>query len=242
MQLWYLWSELMAITKALEEWRPESNGAKYQLQLLTDHKNLEYFRTKKPLNCQEAPWSEFLTHLTIRLSSDLGNQMATPMLWRGGQKTPLRGGHERWNNIEQADLQTENLPEQLHLLAKSPLGQGCASESPHADQPYNGNRLVEILPEAVRIWGDHAESPVVECMEQDGRIQYWGKCYISDNGQLTWHLVQDHYHTELAGHPGSAKMFYLFDTHYYCNDIAIRWINMCRIVTTAHSPRVYDDQ
>jgi hypothetical protein len=42
--------ELMAIIKALEEWRPECEGAAYPLQLITDHKNLEYFMTKKLLN------------------------------------------------------------------------------------------------------------------------------------------------------------------------------------------------
>jgi hypothetical protein len=42
--------ELMAIIKALEEWRSECEGAAYPLQLITDHKNLEYFMTKKLLN------------------------------------------------------------------------------------------------------------------------------------------------------------------------------------------------
>jgi len=42
--------ELMAIIKALEEWRPECEGAAYPLQLITDHNNLEYFMTKNLLN------------------------------------------------------------------------------------------------------------------------------------------------------------------------------------------------
>jgi hypothetical protein len=42
--------ELLAIIQALEEWRPECEGAAYLLQLITDHKNLEYFMTKKLLN------------------------------------------------------------------------------------------------------------------------------------------------------------------------------------------------
>lgn len=37
----------MAIVKALEEWKPECNGALHPLQLLTDHKNLDDF-------CQES--------------------------------------------------------------------------------------------------------------------------------------------------------------------------------------------
>jgi len=53
--------ELMVIIKALEEWRPECKGAAYPLELITDHKNLEYFMTKKLLYRTQAQWSEFLT-------------------------------------------------------------------------------------------------------------------------------------------------------------------------------------
>jgi hypothetical protein len=33
--------ELMAIVKALEEWRPECDSTLYPLQLITDHKNIQ---------------------------------------------------------------------------------------------------------------------------------------------------------------------------------------------------------
>jgi len=52
--------ELLAIIKALEEWRPKCEGAAYPLQLITDHKNLKYFMTKKLLNRWQVWWSEFL--------------------------------------------------------------------------------------------------------------------------------------------------------------------------------------
>ena len=35
--------ELLAIICAFEEWRPELEGAAEQVQVITDHKNLEYF-------------------------------------------------------------------------------------------------------------------------------------------------------------------------------------------------------
>jgi len=53
--------ELMAIIKALEEWRPECEGAEYPLQLITDHKNLELFISKKLLNRRQARWAQFLS-------------------------------------------------------------------------------------------------------------------------------------------------------------------------------------
>jgi hypothetical protein len=49
--------EVMAIIKALEEWRPECERAAYPLQLITAQKNLEYFMPKKLLNLSQARWS-----------------------------------------------------------------------------------------------------------------------------------------------------------------------------------------
>ena len=59
--------ELIAIIKALEEWRPECEGAAYPLQLITDHKNLEYFMRKKLLNRRQARWSEFLIRFDYQI-------------------------------------------------------------------------------------------------------------------------------------------------------------------------------
>ena len=42
--------ELLAIIRSLEEWRPELEGAKFPVKILSDHKNLEYFMSTKLLN------------------------------------------------------------------------------------------------------------------------------------------------------------------------------------------------
>jgi hypothetical protein len=51
--------QLMAIIIALEEWRPECEGAAYHLQLITDHNNHEYLIKKMLLNRQQAHLSQF---------------------------------------------------------------------------------------------------------------------------------------------------------------------------------------
>jgi len=53
--------DLMAIIKALDEWRPERESVPDPIQLITDHKNLEYYITKKLLNRRQAWWYECLT-------------------------------------------------------------------------------------------------------------------------------------------------------------------------------------
>jgi len=109
--------ELMAIIKALEEWRPECEGAAYPLQLITDHKNLEYFMTKKLLNRRQARWSEFLTRFDYEIVYRPGksNGKADALTRRPGDLP--EGGDERLKNMEQVVLKPHNLPEQLRISA-----------------------------------------------------------------------------------------------------------------------------
>ena len=43
-------TEMLAIVRALEEWRHYLEGARHPIEIWTDHKNLEYFRTSQKLN------------------------------------------------------------------------------------------------------------------------------------------------------------------------------------------------
>ena len=52
--------EMLAIITAFKEWRAYLEGAQYQITVLTDHKNLEYFLTTKVLNRRQARWAEIL--------------------------------------------------------------------------------------------------------------------------------------------------------------------------------------
>ena len=46
--------EMLAIIRALEEWRHFLEGAQHPVEIWTDHKNLEYFMTAKKLNRRQA--------------------------------------------------------------------------------------------------------------------------------------------------------------------------------------------
>jgi len=52
--------EMLAIVRALEEWRHFVEGAEHCCEIWTDHKNLQYFMTAKKLNRRQARWSLLL--------------------------------------------------------------------------------------------------------------------------------------------------------------------------------------
>jgi hypothetical protein len=52
--------ELLAIIKALEEWRHYLEGAQKTFEILSDHQNLKYFKAPHKLNRCQARWSVYL--------------------------------------------------------------------------------------------------------------------------------------------------------------------------------------
>ncbi|KAJ6437919.1 reverse transcriptase [Purpureocillium lavendulum] len=83
--------ELLAIIKALEEWRPELQGNASEFEIMTDHKNLEYFTTTKVLNQRQVRWSEFLSQFNFRIIYRPGSKAVRPdALSRRSQDVPSK--------------------------------------------------------------------------------------------------------------------------------------------------------
>ena len=67
--------ELLAIIRALEEWRHYIQGSPHTTIVLSDHKNLTYYREAKKLNRQQAHWSLYLSEFDVKLVHTPGNKM-----------------------------------------------------------------------------------------------------------------------------------------------------------------------
>jgi RNase H-like domain found in reverse transcriptase/Reverse transcriptase (RNA-dependent DNA polymerase) len=59
--------ELLAIIRSFEQWRPELEGSQsgVPIEVLTDHRNLEYYMTTKQLSRRQARWSKFLSRFNF---------------------------------------------------------------------------------------------------------------------------------------------------------------------------------
>jgi len=67
--------EILAIIRALEEWRHFLEGATHPVEIWTDHKNLEYFMMAKKLNRRQARWSLHLARFDFLLHHRPGRTM-----------------------------------------------------------------------------------------------------------------------------------------------------------------------
>jgi len=122
-------TELMAIVRAFKEWPPELEGARYMIQVLSDHKNLEYFMSTKLLNRHQTRWAEFLSHFDFQIKYRPGKASGKPdALTRRSGDLPEEGG-ERLRHMEHAVLKSANLPQELRW------------QRPSAPPPRAGSRI-----------------------------------------------------------------------------------------------------
>ena len=80
--------EMLAIVRALEEWRHFLEGAEHVFEIWTDHRNLQYFRTAQKLNRRQARWFTELAEYDFTLHHRPGrtNIIADELSRRGKPK------------------------------------------------------------------------------------------------------------------------------------------------------------
>ena len=66
--------EALAIIKALQHWRHWLEGTQEPVHIITDHRNLEYFKNPHPLNRHQLCWLEQLTHFNYEIAYCPSNQ------------------------------------------------------------------------------------------------------------------------------------------------------------------------
>ena len=79
--------ELLAIVQALQHWRAELEGTVDPIQVITDHKALEYFMSSKLLSARQARWAEILSRYHFQISYKPGKSNKADPLTRLDEKT-----------------------------------------------------------------------------------------------------------------------------------------------------------
>jgi len=87
--------ELLAIVDAFKHWRRFWKRAIHQVQVFSDHQNLEYFTITKVLNRRQARWAQELAGIDFRIYYRPGTQNGKPdALSRRSEYHPGKGGVE----------------------------------------------------------------------------------------------------------------------------------------------------
>jgi len=85
--------ELLAIVDSFKHWHRYLEGAKHQVQVFSDHQNLEYFTTTKVLNRRQARWAQEIASIDFKIYFHPGSKNGKPDdLSRWTEYRPEKGG------------------------------------------------------------------------------------------------------------------------------------------------------
>jgi len=91
--------ELLAIVDALRKWDTYCKTTGPKITILTDHKNLEHWKTKKDLNLRQARWGERLANYDFTIKYRPGKLAGKPnILSRESGDSPWKGDMKHRQN------------------------------------------------------------------------------------------------------------------------------------------------
>jgi len=122
--------ELLAIVDALRKWDTYCKTTGPKITILTDHKNLEYWKTKKDLNLWQARWGERLANYDFTIKYRPGRLAGKPDIlsresgdspWEGDMKHRQNHGRillseEAFEAVQANTMETINLEIDKELL------------------------------------------------------------------------------------------------------------------------------
>ena len=226
--------ELLAIVQAFEEWRPELEGSPDAIEVITDHKALEYFMKSRLLSRRQARWSEFLSRFNFKICYRPGSQngIADVLSRPIGEEDPSVNKF-----LEQRVLKPHNLSPgmcPMGLLANDLEEINSIQESlSYPDSPsfFNPEKsnlplnfverikrttlLDETLLAVIKALHDDSAPRVrnftlSECLWKDEILYYRGSIVVPQSKvdlSLATDIIQSYHDPPAAGHQGAAATY-----------------------------------
>jgi transposase InsO family protein len=211
--------EMLAIVRALEEWRHFLEGSRHRIEIWTDHKNLEYFRTAKKLNRRQARWSLYLSRFDFELHHRPGVTMGKSDALSRRSDHGSGSGDNSNLVLLQPELFVVRALEGLTLVGEE---RGILREVRKA---FGEASLEDEVSGAVRKLRESGGRSLVsaEWAETEGVLTFRGKVYVPDVHDLRRQVVAQHHDSRVAGHPGRWKTLELVSRNYW-------WPHMSRYI------------
>ncbi|SOV05892.1 uncharacterized protein UDID_19059 [Ustilago sp. UG-2017a] len=211
--------EMFAIVAAFKHWRQYLEGAKFQVQVLTDHRSLEYFTTTKQLNRRQARWSELLADFDFVIQYRPGAQAGLPdALTRRSDMRPKDRGPSLMQEHNPGNFQTLLKPHQLRLAAtgiltvKSDITDKIRDALPR--DPWTSSLLEQV---------HLGSSPPGFAINSMNLLTYQDLVCVPDVDDLQLLIVQNRHDSPSAGHPGRRKTLSLVRRSFF-------WLGMSKFV------------
>jgi hypothetical protein len=222
--------ELKGVVGSLEQWRQYLEGAKHTVEIWTDHRNLECFKTGQKLSCRQARWLQFLQRFDYVL------------IHKPGALNKADGLSRRIDHKEGVEHDNEN---QIVLTLDKFLRQPTVGRGSTSENPVISRRIRVRTAEAVELLGDQELKEQIEkCTEMDDKVimalktikengprllnkglQEWnfednliifrGKIYVPKDESIRTEVVRSCHDPVIMGHPGRFKTLEMVQHNFW---------------------------
>jgi hypothetical protein len=210
--------ELLAIHAAFKNWRHYLEGAETPIDVVTDHKNLEYFTSVRMLTRRQARWAEFLCQFNLHIRFRPGKLGTKPdSLTRRWDVYPKEGDSDYASvnphnfhtifNQEQLALSRRAFTEQqlaaslrASTLAEPVLRASVIMDNEQLRQDIrNSYALDPITTQALQSIKDNSTSDNLHwTLEDDGLLLKHDRLYVPDANDLRLRVLQHHHDHPLS--------------------------------------------
>jgi len=207
--------ELLAIFKAFKIWRHYLERSASPIDVVMDHKNLEYFSTTKILICQQARWLEYLSqfNLVIRFYSRcLGTKLdALTRRW----DVYLKGRDNGYASVNPHNFHPVFTHEQIAVSLRATILTTltlCTATILDQNQLYSD--ILATLPFDSSIFDYLLYLEGHWSKDDTGFLRLYNRIYVPDNANLCLQVLQYHHDHVLAGYLGQNKTLELVRRYY----------------------------
>ncbi|KAF8756181.1 hypothetical protein RHS01_04909 [Rhizoctonia solani] len=206
--------ELLAIIKALEEWRIFLEATDRPIQVFTDHRNLEYWMQARTFNRRHARWQIFLSNFNFEIHYCPGKQSGKP------------------DALSRRSDYVDN-PQEPEVMLPPEVFANTAEEE-----------LEIVMDICAKLKEDPSLEPVIKFLTEDAdnappsiRKAYRDYDWEED-------LLWEFHNSPLAGHPGQQRMLKLISRSYWwpgMKSSAKEWVECCPVCQAnqrAHAPAI----
>jgi hypothetical protein len=197
--------EMLAIIEALKDWRHFLEGLP-EFTIVTDHRNLQYWRTAQDLGRRQARWALYLSRFHFHLEHRPGkaNTQADPL-----SRMPHHLVHDHDDNIQQVVLRPEHFERLAATALVNPLEDRIRRASAREAQ------VLEGLEKLRRTGPTRLVNGLAEWEEVDGLVYHKGRLYVPDDIDLRRDVVRQCHDNPTAGHPGNHATLELLERHFW---------------------------
>ena len=184
------------------------------MTVLSDHKNLTYYRDAQKLNRRQARWSLFLSDFDVKLVHISGTKMVqSDALSQRPDLTP-----ENDNDNEDITMLPENLF--IHLIDTDL--QNRIAECQDMDKDATEALITLLDQKPTSLWTG-LEDWTTEKFGGKNILSFKGKNYIPKDKALRRDIARMFHDHETAGHPGELETYNAIRQHYW-------WPGLCTFV------------